>query len=177
MEKTGLKAIIAVNNLGYIGKDNTLIWRSADDLVHFKKLTLGQKLLVGYNTNLCLPPLKNREIIVDQRYIYYKDADWCIGGKKTYEKYAPLFTELHISHINDNTIGDTMMPDFRSLNPECKIFNYYFATLTSAKQTYTSMPADYTPTKPVSVKYTSCGDSEAGFQGDSVSDGYSGFRG
>jgi dihydrofolate reductase len=29
-----MKAIIAVNNLGYIGKDNTLIWKSIEDLKH-----------------------------------------------------------------------------------------------------------------------------------------------
>ena len=54
------------------------------------------------------------------------DIDWCIGGKKTYEKYCHLFTELHISHINDNQIGEIMFPDFKNLNPNCKIFNYYF---------------------------------------------------
>lgn len=121
------KAILCVNNLGYIGKDNTLIWRCSEDLAHFKKLTMGQTLLVGGNTASKLPPLKNRGIVIDDRIMYqFQGIDWCIGGKKTYEKYAPYFTELHISHINDNSIGDTMMPDFRNLNPDCQIFNYYF---------------------------------------------------
>ena len=71
-------------------------------------------------------PLKDRTIILDIRYEYITDVDWCIGGKKTYEKYCHLFTELHISHINYNQIGDIMFPDFRNLNPKCKIFNYYF---------------------------------------------------
>ncbi len=46
--------------------------------------------------------------------------------KKTYEKYASYFTELHISHINHNEVGDCMFPDLKDLNPNCKIFNYYF---------------------------------------------------
>jgi len=53
-------------------------------------------------------------------------VDWCIGGKKTYEKYCQYFTELHISHIDNNSIGDIMFPDLRNLNPNCKIYNYNF---------------------------------------------------
>ena len=121
-----MKAIIAVNNLGFIGLDDKLLWKSSEDLKHFKKLTLNQILLVGYRTFNGLPPLKDRTLIVDEKDKLFTDVDWCIGGKKTYEKYCHLFTELHISHINDNQIGDIMFPDFKNLNPNCKIFNYYF---------------------------------------------------
>lgn len=122
-----MKAIIAVNNLGYIGKNNTLIWRSSDDLKHFKKLTDGGRLLVGYNTFHSLPPLKNRTIILDQRDTYITDVDWCIGGANTYEKYCHLFTELHVSRIDNNDVGDTLQPELKNLNPDCKIFTYHFA--------------------------------------------------
>lgn len=54
--------------------------------------------------------------------------DWCIGGKYTYERFCSVFTELHISHINDNTIGDVVVPNFALLNKDCKIYNYYFDT-------------------------------------------------
>jgi len=121
-----MKSIIAVNNLGYIGLGNKLLWKSAQDMSHFVKMTINQRLLVGYNTSQDLPKLKNRTIIIDNRDELITDVDWCIGGKKTYEKYAPYFTELHISHIDDNNIGDIMFPDFRNLNPDCKIFNYNF---------------------------------------------------
>ena len=121
-----MKAIIAKNNLSFIGLDNKLLWKSKKDLIHFKNLTLNCKLLVGFNTYQNLPLLENRVIVVDNRNKIITDVDWCIGGKKTYEKYCHLFTELHISHINDNQIGDIMFPDFKNLNPNCKIFNYYF---------------------------------------------------
>jgi hypothetical protein len=62
-----MKAIVAVNNLFYIGKDNILLWSCSDDLKHFKNLTMGSKLLVGYNTSLTLPRLKNREMFIDER--------------------------------------------------------------------------------------------------------------
>ena len=121
-----MKAIIAVNNLGYIGKNNTLIWKSSEDLKHFKKLTDGCRLLIGHNTFQTIPELPNRTMVLDGRYNYRFDVDWCVGGKKTYEKYCDMFDELHISYINDNSVGDTMFPDLKRLKPECKIFRYYF---------------------------------------------------
>lgn len=122
-----MKAIIAVNNLGFIGIGDKLLWYNPEDLKHFKNLTLNQTLLVGYRTYQSLPPLKNRELIVDERdIINLKPIDWCIGGKKTYEKYSPYFTELHISHIDDNQIGDVVFPNLSNLNPNCKVYNYHF---------------------------------------------------
>lgn len=121
-----MKAIIAVNNLGFIGKGNTLLWHNKEDLKHFKKLTDGGILLVEYNTFSELPTLSNRGLIIDTRGEYQSDVDWCIGGKKTYEKYCHMFTELHISHIDDNSIGDVTFPDLTKINKNCKIFNYHF---------------------------------------------------
>jgi hypothetical protein len=92
---------------------------------------MGGRLLVGYNTSLELPELKGREVVIDARGRWnpaIEVIDWCIGGKKTYEKYCDMFTELHISHIDDNSIGDVIFPDLSKLNINCKIFNYYFKT-------------------------------------------------
>ena len=126
-----MKAIIAVNNLGFIGIGNMMLWRSSEDFKHFKEKTMGGRLLVGYNTSLELPPLKGREVVIDTRGRWNPDIeviDWCIVGKKTYEKYCDMFTELHISHIDDNSIGDVLFPDLSNLNPSCKIINYQFKT-------------------------------------------------
>ena len=120
-----MKAIIAVNNMGVIGNKNKLPWYCKKDLEFFKNKTLGCSCLVGYNTFQTLPILKNRVIIVDRKKEYI-EAEWCIGGRKTYEKYAHLFKELHISHINDNSFGDTSFPSFKNLNPECRVYNHYF---------------------------------------------------
>jgi dihydrofolate reductase len=121
-----MKAIIAVNNLGYIGIGNKMLWNCHDDLQHFKKLTLNSSCLVGYNTYYGLPSLPNRTLMLDDRGHYRFDWDWCIGGKKTYEKYSKYFTELHISHIDNDSIGDVRFPDFKDLSLDCKIFNYHF---------------------------------------------------
>ena len=121
-----MKAIIAVNNLGFIGIGNKMLWNCPEDFKHFKENTMGCSLLVGYNTSLELPTLKGRKVIIDIREEFNFEVDWCIGGKKTYEKYAPFITELHISHIDNNDIGNVVFPDFTKLNPDCKIFNYHF---------------------------------------------------
>lgn len=124
-----MKAILAINNKGYIGLKGGLPWRCSKDLEHFKKETMGAKLLVGYRTAQSLPKLPGRELIVNNKFELSEEhisADWCIGGKKTYEEFCHLFTELHVSIINDDTIGDVMGPDLRRLNPDCKIFEYYF---------------------------------------------------
>ena len=121
-----MKAIIAVNNLGFIGIGNKMLWNCPEDFKHFKENTMGCSLLVGYNTSLELPTLKGRELVIDTREEFNFEVDWCIGGKKTYEKYAPFITELHISHIDNNNIGNVVFPDFTKLNSDCKIFNYHF---------------------------------------------------
>ena len=123
-----MKAIIAVNNIGFIGKGDHLLWHNAADLKHFKAMTEGATCLVGWRTNKGLPPLPGRELVVDLRgeTIDVASIDWCIGGKATYEKWAPYFTELHISHIDNNDLGNVTFPNFTELNPKCKIFNYRF---------------------------------------------------
>jgi dihydrofolate reductase len=123
-----MKAIIAVNELGYIGLNDSLPWRCSEDLKHFKRMTEGCTLLVGHNTSSKMPPLPGRTVIEDFWGIIITDGiDWCIGGRKTYEKYCHLFTELHISRIGNETEGDTLYPELASLNPGCVIFEYNFS--------------------------------------------------
>lgn len=126
-----MKAIICQNAAGYIGDKGRLLWHCPHELKHFQSLTKSCTLLVGYNTALALPELKNRRLIIDYRHALIdfqeQGIDWCIGGKKTYEKYAPFFTELHISTIeNDYQIGDTNAPNWQHLNPNCIIYHYKF---------------------------------------------------
>jgi len=116
--------------LGYIGDKGKLLWHCKEELQHFARLTKDSTVLVGYKTHQNLPTLKNRTVHVDPRYGYFHDLDcidWCIGGAKTYIKYAHLFTELHVSWIVDNyDIGDAYMPPFIGINKDCKVFNYEF---------------------------------------------------
>ena len=74
-----MRAIVAVNNLGFIGVDDKLLWHNKEDLRHFKNMTYGSRLLVGYRTAMSLPSLSNRELIVVDRDIkltsHYYDVD------------------------------------------------------------------------------------------------------
>ena len=138
-----MRAIIAKNSLSFIGVGKTgLPWRSKEDLLHFKELTKNNVLIAGHNTyESILSAVKgfvkenegisfdmpdNRIVMKDRDNIIIEPDNWIVGGKATYEKYCHLFTELHISHIDNNTIGDVMFPNLSNLNKDCKIFNYYF---------------------------------------------------
>jgi dihydrofolate reductase len=48
-------AIAAVSTDGVIGIDNEIPWRIPEDFKHFRDTTMGNMLLVGYNTYLTLP--------------------------------------------------------------------------------------------------------------------------
>lgn len=45
-----IKAIAAINNKGYLGKDGKMMWRSSEDFKHFKNITMGGILIVGRKT-------------------------------------------------------------------------------------------------------------------------------
>lgn len=120
-----MKGIVAVNLAGYIGLNDGLPWKCLSDLQNFKEVTMGCTLLTGYNTSLTLPKLKGRTLIVDPREMLDEETlstiDWCIGGRKTYEKYMHLFTELHVSLIHDWTIGDVKSPEITNLPSTSKL--------------------------------------------------------
>lgn len=125
-----MKLIIAKNNLGFIGLNGGLPWKCKEDLLHFKKLTWGCKLLVGRVTYESLPKLPNRElIVVGSGYNTLESAlsmkpDWVIGGKMVYEATYQYCDEIHMSIIGDNTVGDTLSSDFKNFNGD--IIKYYF---------------------------------------------------
>jgi dihydrofolate reductase len=131
-----MKATIAQNAAGFIGRNNRLPWQCKADLLHFARLTAGATVLVGYNTLQGLPQLHGRTIVQDARgaeLINTENIDWCIGGRRTYEKYAHLFTELHVSTIQDDfTQGDTVFPTL-ILPANCTVYNYFFRSK-SAKE-------------------------------------------
>ena len=125
-----MKTIIAVNKAEYIGKDDKLPWNCKEDLKHFKNLTMGCKLLVGRTTYESMPQLKGREMIVVRKgyntleEALEKNPDWVIGGKRIYESTIHLCDELHISEINDKTIGDTKIPDIKSFSGKKIIYKF-----------------------------------------------------
>ena len=124
-----MKLIVAINDLGYIGKDGKMLWHCKDDLKHFKYMTLGKKLIVGRTTFENLPPLKDRELlVVGTGHLTLEEAlernpDWVIGGASIFKQTAQLCDEFHISKIKNKDIGDIMFPE---IEMDGQIFYYNF---------------------------------------------------
>jgi len=66
MERLKYIIIAAVSVDGVIGVDENIPWRISEDFQHFRRTTMGNMLLVGYNTFLTLPPkaFEGREYMV-----------------------------------------------------------------------------------------------------------------
>lgn len=127
-----MKLIVACNKLGYIGKGGKIPWKCKEDMQHFKMLTTAadiNELIVGRKTfEQCLggKQLPNRTMYVVGTFYYdltgvlddlmynshflprgaTRDI-WVIGGKSIYDQLVPFCDEIHMSIINDNTVGDT----------------------------------------------------------------------
>ena len=118
-----MNLIVAINKLGYIGKDNQLMWKCKEDMKYFKSLTNHSIVVMGRKTfeSMGNKPLKNRNnIIIGSDYLTFDTAIqaaknlafetgreiWIIGGATIYEKCINMCDKAYISTINDNQIGD-----------------------------------------------------------------------
>lgn len=119
-----ISAILATDENGLIGKDNTLPWHLPADLQYFKKMTIGQPILMGRNTfDGFGSPLPNRKNVVisrtkvndpnvdtfstlEEAIAAYPDS-FIIGGGQIY-KYAlekNLIDILYVTVIHE-TFGE-----------------------------------------------------------------------
>lgn len=136
-----VKLIWAENLDCVIGVDNKLPWNLPEDLAHFKKLTLGEPVIMGWNTWMSLPdkvrPLPGRENIVltrdSHKTISHSKAVtaqsleegirstesntvWVIGGATVYEQALPYADEVHVTIVDiPVSNGDAFAPDIYSL--------------------------------------------------------------
>lgn len=67
-----IKMILCSDVTGAIGKDNDLLFHIKEDMEFFKEMTIGHKVVMGYNTWLSLPkkPLPKRE-----NYVLYNGKE------------------------------------------------------------------------------------------------------
>lgn len=126
-----MEAIICINKVGCIGLNGRLPWKSKADLQHFKKMTMGKRVVVGRKTYEKLPKLKGREILVMSKegwslegILNCRNVDFVIGGKEIYDLLLPHCDVIHVSRINDSSIGDTYyeIPD----ELKDRVINYEF---------------------------------------------------
>lgn len=144
-----LNIIVAVNNKGYIGKGNKLMWHNKEDLQLFKKITEGDTLIMGRKTWESLPvkPLPNRKSIIlsnkdtggDKSYQFVSgdfltslntlkkssEIYWVIGGEEIYRQFLPYVDLVYVSFINNDEEGDTKFDiEYVKQNMTCKIIRY-----------------------------------------------------
>jgi dihydrofolate reductase len=130
-----LHLIYARARNGVIGKDNQMPWHLPEDLAHFKRVTLGQPVIMGRKTWDSLParfrPLPGRLNIVVTRQSDWQaegalraasieeamrlcgdvpDA-WIMGGAEIYRQAAPLARSAVVTEIDQDFEGDAFAPE------------------------------------------------------------------
>jgi dihydrofolate reductase len=130
-----LHLIYARARNGVIGKDNQMPWHLPEDLAHFKRVTLGQPVIMGRKTWDSLPvrfrPLPGRMNIVITRQANWHaygasraasieeamqlcgdvpDA-WIMGGAEIYRQAEPLASTAVVTEIDADFEGDAFAPE------------------------------------------------------------------
>ena len=125
--------IVAVSENSVIGKYNSLPWRIKEDLIRFKKLTMGYPCLMGRKTYESLPikPLPGRKNIVIttkpetihedvEKYSSIHDAIkncskyeklYICGGSSIYKITLNLASRIEMTKIHANYNGDVFFPE------------------------------------------------------------------
>lgn len=127
-----LAIIAALTDARVIGREGGLPWRLSEDLKRFKRLTLGQTVLMGRKTWESLPkkPLPERLNLVlsSQQGLRLEGATqvrslgsgielakgglFVIGGEAVFEEALPLAQRLHLTWIHHPFAGDVHFPEF-----------------------------------------------------------------
>lgn len=130
---TEIIIIAAVAENGVIGKDNQIPWHFSEDLLRFKRLTMGHPIIMGRKTwdslgHKPLPGRKNIVLTTQKQYqqenctIHHslgeaiascKDSDkiYIIGGSSIYREGLKIANTLELTRINKKVDGDTLFPE------------------------------------------------------------------
>lgn len=123
-------AAMASNRI--VGKENKLPRHYSADLQHFKKITSGQIVVMGYNTFLSIGKIlpNRRNIILTQEPVegieWYEsiesmmekitseaiDQIFIIGWASIYRQFLPMADFIYLTEIKKAYEGDTSFPVF-----------------------------------------------------------------
>ncbi len=133
-----MNLIVAIDKNNGIGKNGDLLCHLSADLKHFKEVTVGKTVIMGYNTLISLPksaPLKNRRnIVLYEKDITIEGAEIChsldelleltrgidpdelfvIGGAMVYTLLMPYCQRLYITHIDKAFDADRFLPEIKA---------------------------------------------------------------
>ena len=124
--------IVAVSENGVIGDCGKLPWRLTADLKRFKQLTVGHHIIMGRKTFESigrLLPGRTTVIVTHQPDYQFPGAlivdsvdtamaataadpnPFVIGGAGIYQLFLPWVTELHLTRVHTEILGDTRLPE------------------------------------------------------------------
>ena len=136
--RLSLIAAVGVKNRD-IGLNNQLLWHLPEDLKHFKDLTVGHTVVMGYKTYQSIGrPLPGRtNIVISQDRVppppgcllfhsipealaqgraaesgKAKGELFVIGGGQIYRQTIDLAERLYLTIVKDEREGDTFFPDY-----------------------------------------------------------------
>ena len=134
-----LALICAMAENRVIGRKNSLPWHLSEDLKYFKRVTMGNSIIMGRKTwesiGKALPGRTNIVITKDPGYqaeearvvhsieeainvaesvslIDGSEEAFIIGGAELYQAVLPLAERIHLTRIHANVAGDTYLVDF-----------------------------------------------------------------
>ncbi len=146
-----MKAILHADREWGIGKNNSLMFRIPDDMKFFKQTTIGNVVVMGYNTLKSFPggkPLKDRVNIVlsatpfecegcivvnslnrlfAELEKYDPDKVFLIGGAMTYKTLLPYCSEVLVTKVDAVGGADTFFenldknPDFELVSESAPV--------------------------------------------------------
>lgn len=131
-----LALIACMTESGVIGKKGGLPWLCSDDLVRFKRLTMGDTVIMGRCTaehlrnplpgrtnyvvgktappgfELCSPGFVGGDSYHNKWMHYHEQfyTTWIIGGAQLYEDALPYCDVLHLTELHEEYDGDTYFP-------------------------------------------------------------------
>jgi dihydrofolate reductase len=126
-----ISLIVAISKNRVIGAAGQLPWRLPGDLQRFKRLTMGQTLLMGRKTYQSIGrPLPGRKTIVLSRDPDFRAADCTVaadlpsglaaadgaelficGGGEIYRQTLPLVERIYLTELQREVAGDTFFPE------------------------------------------------------------------
>ena len=129
-------AIAAMSLNRVIGAGNKIPWHLPEDFRWFKKMTIGQVIVMGRKTFESIgKPLPNRTTVVltsspmpipgvrtisslteldSSRAAQNGPEIFICGGAQVYQQALPLCSDLYLTLIKRNVEGDTLFPPFEN---------------------------------------------------------------
>ena len=126
-----LELVVAFDENRLIGKGNELPWNIPEDLKHFKKLTTGNRIIMGRVTYESIgKPLPNRTSIVlsntgfkhegvhtfndiQEAFNFARESAeeelFIIGGANIYETLFPYVDKMYLSEVDFEGVADAFL--------------------------------------------------------------------